>query len=245
MMEIKIRAFGACMIGGFPHRQEDSFFHQAVERLRPTTPHHIADSMFTMGGFPITRVPKHFQARCLSAKPHIVVLQFGSSDLIVPVRRHHHRSGRPIHTDVSTHLPTAFDRLKWSLRSAAGDILNLHSVTSPEIYLATLLQLVQTSLEHQAIPVVMSPFVFGWRRSNRVAGAAVGQLEKMLADFPEAIFVNAYAELDRHPRNEILLSDGTHLSLAGQSVVADALYSSLKKVIENSARLNGPVAGNA
>ena len=221
------------MIGGYPHRQEDSFLHLAVERLRHETAHHIIDSLFTMGGFPITRVPKHFAAGCLAARPDIVVLQFGSSDLVVPVRRHHHsRSGTPIHQNVAARSPNSLDRIKWRLLSAIGTGFNLKPVTPPEIYLATVMQLVRTLLEHEVTPVVMSPFVFGGRRSDRIARDCAGHLNGLLAAVPKAVYVDAYAALSHQPRRRMLLRDGSHLSLAGQQVVADALFPALKNILE-------------
>ncbi len=221
------------MIGGFPHRQEDSFLHLAVERLRRETKHHIVDSLFTMGGFPITRVPKHFEARCLAARPNIVVLQFGSSDLIVPVRRHHHGSGTPIHQNVAAQSPNLLDRSKWRLLSALGAGFKLQPVTPPEIYLSTITQLVRTLLEHQVTPVVMSPFVFGARRSDRIARDCAGRLKGSLSALPKAVYVDAYAALDHQPRRRMLLRDGSHLSLAGQQVVAEVLFPALKNILDN------------
>jgi len=223
------------MIGGYPHRQEDSFFHLAIARLQAGTDHHISESLFTMGGFPITRVPKHFQARCLAARPNIVVLQFGASDLTVPLRRHHPQSGQPIHASVSTQAPTWLDRKKWWVRSRIGDALNRKSVTPPETYLATLTQLTRTLLEHQIIPVVISPFVFGGRRSDRLACDCTRRLQEILAALPGAVYVDAYAALDRHPRRRMLRRDGSHLSLEGQRVVADELFSALKGLLGQGA----------
>jgi hypothetical protein len=40
-MDFRIRAIGACMIGGFPHRYEDSCFHLATERVRQETGHNL------------------------------------------------------------------------------------------------------------------------------------------------------------------------------------------------------------
>lgn len=118
------------MIGGFPHRYEDSFFHQAIARLKKETSHQITSTLFTLHAFPVTRVPKHLQARCLAAKPDIVVLQFGSSDLIVPVRRRMHRgSVAPIHHKVSTEMPDLFDRWRWTVRGITGDVLRLTPVS--------------------------------------------------------------------------------------------------------------------
>jgi lysophospholipase L1-like esterase len=245
-VDIKIQAFGACMVGGFPHRPEDSFFHHAIERLRPETSHQLIPSLFTMGGFPITRVPKHLAPRCLATQPHIVVLQFGSSDLIVPLRRkrQHHSSGSSSSSassssqrKVSTQPPGLFHLAKWQLHGLLGEVLRRQPITGQEIYLATQIELVTTLLKHQVTPVVMSPFVFGGRRSDRLARECTQRLQTTLAAVPGAIFVNAYAALDQHPRRQMLLSDGSHLSLAGQKVLAEALFASLKPLITNEAWL--------
>ena len=218
------------MIGGFPHRQEDSFFHHAIERLRLETAHNIIDSLFTFGGFPVTRVPKHLKNRCLAAHPDIVVLQFGSSDLVVPLRHRHHGSRD---RQVSKQPPTRLDQMKWSLRSGLGNALRLTPVTPPEVYLETVTQLARTLLEHQVIPVVLSPFVFGSRRSDRIARDCAGRLKESLSASPKAVYVDAYAALDRQPRRRMLLRDGSHLSLAGQQVVADVLFPALKNLLDN------------
>ena len=229
-----IRGFGACMIGGFPHRQEDSFFHHAVERLRQETGQDIVDSLFTMGGFPVTRVPRHFHARCLAAEPDIVVLQFGSSDLVVPVRhRPQASSSISVQRHVSARRATALDRLNWQVRSLIGDGLRLTPVTPPDKYLETMLLLTQTLVEHQVIPVVLSPFVFGSRRSDRLARDCGVRLQQSLAALPFAFYVDAYAALDGKPRERMLLRDGAHLSLAGQQVVAETLYPTLKNLVDS------------
>ena len=232
------------MVGGFPHRPEDSFFHHAIERVRPETSHQLTPSLVTMGGFPITRVPKHLAPRCLAAKPHIVVLQFGSSDLIVPLRRNrqHYSSnsssssnGLSSSRKVSTQPPSLWHLAKWQLHGLAGDALRLQPITGKEIYLATQIELTRTLLKHQVTPVVMSPFIFGGRRSDRLARECTQRLQASIAALPGAIFVNAYAALDQQPRRHMLLSDGSHLSLAGQKVVAEVLFASLKPLINSEA----------
>ena len=185
------------MVGGFPHRPEDSFFHHAIERLRVETSHQLIPSLFTMGGFPITRVPKHLEPRCLAAKPHLVVLQFGASDLIVPLQRnrHHHSSSGSSSSSaqrkVSAQPPGLFHLAKWQLHGLIGDALRLKPVTGQEIYLATQIELVTTLLKHQVTPVVMSPFVFGGRRSNRLARECTQRLQASIAalrgDFCECL----------------------------------------------------------
>ncbi len=232
-MNFHIQGFGACMVGGFPHRKEDSFFHHAIQRLQKESAHHIVPSLFTMDAFPVTRVPKHLPARCLAAKPDIVVLQFGSSDLIVPTRRRlHHGSTRPVHREVIIQSPSLVDRWRWAFRSLVGDGLRLAPVTAPEIYLETMTQIARTLLEHQVIPVVMSPFVFGGGRSDRIARDCANRLRESLSGLPGAVYVDAFGALDRHPRRRMLLVDGLHLSLEGQRVLAEALYPCLKNLVD-------------
>lgn len=232
LMDCHIQAYGACMIGGFPHRPEDSFFHHAIQKLQIKRGSGIVSSSYTFGGFPVTRVPRHLKARCLDKHPHIVVLQFASSDLIVPIHKHHHGS-EPVHRDVSEKLPSISDWFRWQIQGLIGDIRRLPPVTPLETYLQTMEQLVRTLSEHQIIPVVLSPFVFGGWRSDRFARTAAGRLQKLLSSFPGAIYVDAHAALNRHPRRKMLLKDGSHLSRAGHQIVAEVLLPGLETAVAN------------
>ena len=228
-----IRGFGACMIDGFPHQPSDSFFHHAVTQLRQETAQHVTTSMFTMGGFPVPRVPRHLESKCLAFHPDIVVLQFGATDLVVPLRRKKNRDGT---TAAAFHgrsaaPATLMSRLRWQFQGLAGDLLQLEPVTPVEIYLETMGELAVTLLENNIVPVVVSPFVFGSHRSDWNARYCAGRLQKFLTRLPKAHFVDAYAALDRHPRHRMLLADGGHLSLAGQQVVGDELLAVLKVMV--------------
>ena len=242
-MALHIRGFGACMIGGFPHRYEDSFFHRALERVQLLSGLEITSSLFTFGGFPITRVPKYLKSKGLTAQPDIVVLQFASCDLNVPLRKNRKSSisnpqSGAQHTSGQHHLskPTGpSDWLKWQLQGLISDALALPPVTHPDTYLETLLQLVSTLSEHGVTPVVLSPFVFGGRRSDRFARDCAGRVQRALSKIPNATYVDAYSALDRHPRSRMLLADGTHLSTTGQHVVADALVPCLRNVVDRLA----------
>ena len=239
-MDCHIRAFGACMIGGFPHRPEASFFHHAIQQLRSEAGPNLVPSLFTFGGFPVTRVAKHLKARCLDARPDIVVLQFASSDLVVPVRRYDPGGGHEIHRNVSAQMPAMADWCRWQLQALIGDVRRLPSVTPVEVYLQTMEQMARTLLESGITPVVLSPFVFGAWRSDRVARFAAGRLPARLAALPGAVYVDAYAALDRQPRRQMLLKDGSHLSLAGHRVVAAALVPLLKNVLLNREKVSPP-----
>ena len=229
-----IRGFGACMSDGFPHQSTDSFFHLAVTCLRQETKRPITTSMFTLGGFPITRTPKYLVSKCMAFRPDIVVLQFGATDLVVPLRRKKNRDGT---TAAAFHgwsaaSATLIARMRWQFQGLVGDILKLEPVTPVEIYLETMAELVVTLLENNIVPVVVSPFVFGSRRSDQNACYCAGRLKELLTILPKAYFVDAHSALDRHPRHRMLLADGGHLSLAGQRVVADELLAVLKNLVK-------------
>jgi lysophospholipase L1-like esterase len=94
-------------------------------------------------------------------------------------------------------------------------------------------QLARTLLANQVIPVILSPFIFGGGRSDRLARDCAGRLQQALAALPQAVYVDAYSEMDQHPRRRMLLADGSHLSLAGQRVVGEVLYPALKNLVDN------------
>lgn len=221
--------FGACMIEGYPHDYASSLFHLAVERLRKETGHDIISSVFTMGGFPVTRIQKYLPSRCLATDPDIVVFQFASSDLIVPVTKKLPgcSSAKPRIPSASSDRATVVDRLRWFGQGIIGDLLRLPSKTVPDIYLETMDQMTRAVLEHGAIPVVLSPFIFGGQRSDRIARDCTQCLQRLLATIPNAHFVDAYSALDRYPRGLMLLGDGMHLTLKGQAVVGECLFASL------------------
>jgi lysophospholipase L1-like esterase len=223
------------MLKGYPHRQEDSFFQLALGQVASTVATPVVSSLYTLGGFPITHVPKHLARHCLDAKPDVVVIQFASSDLVVPLglrRKLRGRKRKATVDPVVVESPTLRNQLIWYLQGLVGDKLQLKSVTAPEVYITTMLQIIQTFLDHHIIPVVMSPFVFGSRRSDRFAQECSVVLHQAMTTLPQAAFVDAYSVLNRHPRHKTLLADGTHLSLFGHQVVADALLPSLKSTLQ-------------
>jgi lysophospholipase L1-like esterase len=234
-----IRAFGACMIEGFPHRYEDSFFHHALEQLRHESSHDVTSSIFTLGGFPVTRAQKHLQSKCLSANPDLVVIQFAATDLVVPLRRKKNRDGTisSLPHAKSTKPATALHVIKWKFQGLVGDILRLSPVTPVDTYLESMIELVRTLRQNQVIPVIMSPFVFGGSRSHRIARQCARRLQAAVANVPGAFYMDTFSALDRHPRSSMLLADGVHLSLAGQKIVAGVLSSSLKAILDGQATL--------
>lgn len=240
----KITGFGACMIAGFPHRYEDSCFYQAMERLKNESGQIITPAIITLGGFPITHAAKHLAPRCLDAQPDIVVLQFATTDLVVPVRSKHRRARRGLagripsaaEREACDHPANAMDQLRWQIDGMIGDLLQLAPVTPPEIYLQTMTAMAGSIAEHHAIPVVLSPFIFGGRRSNRIAGHCAQRLPELLASVPKARYVDVYSALSRHRSGEILLRDRCHLTLKGQAIVGDRLFETLATILNEKTR---------
>jgi lysophospholipase L1-like esterase len=232
-MDVKIRGFGACLIGGFPHGFENSFFHLATERLRLETGHLLAASIYTLGGFPAPRALRHLPSHGLADHPEIVVLQFGSSDLVAPVRRKRHLRSVSAQARVAAHPANSLHLIRWRVQGIIGDLLGLKSITAPEAYLEAMNQMIRTVAAQSAIPVVISPFVLGSPRSDRIARACVPALAKVVAAVPTARYVNAYAALDAYPRREILLHDGTHLTIQGQVLVSECLYNTLARLLRD------------
>jgi lysophospholipase L1-like esterase len=201
--------------------------------LRAESHPNLKTSIYTFGGFPVTRISKHLKPRCLDVQPDIVVLQFASSDLVVPIHPHH--PSNLVHRDVPVQSPKMVDWCRWQMQGFIGDLRGLHPITPLETYLQTMEKIVRSLKEHQIIPVALSPFIFGSRRSDRLARAAAGRLQAMLAALPGAVYVDAYSALNSHPRRKMLLKDGTHLSLAGHQVVAEVLAPCLKTLVAMAA----------
>jgi len=170
-----------------------------------------------------------------------------TSDLVVPVRRKHRH---PFH-GLAGRRPSlasrkacdrraqAMDQLRWCIDGMIGDLLQLAPVTPPEIYQETLCSMARAISEHQAIPVVLSPFVFGGRRSDRIARDCAQRLPRLLASIPNARFVDAYSALNQYPRGEVLLRDRCHLTLKGQAIVGECLFASLAKIIKKKSPTPG------
>jgi lysophospholipase L1-like esterase len=219
------------MIGGFPHRFENSFFHLATERLRLEFTHHLSSSLYTLGGFPAPRAIRHLPTHGLAEKPDIVVLQFGSSDLAVPVRRKSRQPAITAQARATAHPAGPVRPLHWHLQGLIGDLLQLPSVTAPEAYLEAMNQMIRTVAAYDAVPVVMSPFVLGSPRADRIARQCVPALAKVVAAVPGARYLEVYSILDEFPRREILLRDGTHLTIQGQVLVSEGLFTVLARLL--------------
>jgi hypothetical protein len=230
------------MIDGYPYERCDSFFAIAAAQISSEGEAALTVTSKTFGGFPVTRAIKYLAKYCIDPRPDAVVVQFASSDLVVLVRRRRtsisSASGLSVSNSVNADIkssmrrkPSILDWCHWQLKGLIGDLLGLPSITPLETYLYTMQLIVAESLKNGIMPIILSPFVFGGRRSDRIALAANLRLRAIVEKMPGAIYVDAYSALNAHSRRKMLLNDGMHLSLEGHRVVSDVLTASLKKAI--------------
>lgn len=222
----RIAGFGACMLKGYPLQVGCSFFHQAVACVQETTRARIETCICSLEGFPVNRAKKHLRPKVLSMNPDVVVVQFGSMDASVPVRRRMGASGNIVggaRSPSGISETRMLDRMKWAYRGVIADVLRLKPVTDRDTYLHTMQRIMRTVTASGARLVVLSPFVLGSGRSDRHAREYARALAAACADVPGVHYVDAYDALDKEPRHEVLLSDGLHLSARGHAIVAGGL----------------------
>lgn len=208
---MKIVGFGACMIDGTPFEKEKSFFQHAITLLQTNYGADVTAETISLGGFPAPRAAKHLQKKVLDLNPDIVVLQFGSTDTAVPIRKHIGRIGGSATKNTGRDI-TWIDSVKWLGRSIVAEIFRVPPVTQQAAYVDAILSMARDIRERGAIAVVISPFVFGSSRGNRFARKYSDALEKLLSREAGIHFLNAHRDLSKFSKSRTLLQDGFHIS---------------------------------
>jgi lysophospholipase L1-like esterase len=233
-MELKIIGFGACMISGFPFPAEAGFLSHAVHHFQEQHAFPIHHETVTLGGFPVPRAQKHLGRKVLGQRPDVVVLQFGSTDASAPLRRSavvRLWKKKPDRDEKPSVRPAIFKHaLKWRLWGIASDLLMVKPVTPLGDYLNAMEQMVRECLAAGSAVIVLSPFVIGSGHSNRLAKNYTQALRRKLNKYPKCYFLDAHSLLMQWPRQQILLSDGFHLSEHGHRVVGERLGEILQNI---------------
>jgi lysophospholipase L1-like esterase len=234
-MELKIIGFGACMISGFPFPAETGFLYHAVRHLQKHHALSVQHEVVTLGGFPVPRAQKHLHKKVLGNHPDVVVLQFGSTDASAPLRRSPVArlwTKQPDRDEKVAVHPAGFKHaLKWKLWGIASDVLLVKPVTPLNEYLDAMEQMVVECLAAGSAVVALSPFVIGSGHSNRLAKSYTRALRRRLARYPKCYFLNVHELLGQWPRQQMLLSDGFHLSEQGHAVVGERLGEILQPIV--------------
>ena len=232
--ELRIAGFGACMISGYPHKAGGLFEIAcgSIEKLLLRT---VQSTVVSLGGFPAPRAEKYLARRVLEFNPDYVVIQFASTDAQCPIRK----ANRSIstHGNLSLSKPgsdssfqsepsTLFSPFRWGIASLFGYLLNLDPITPLALHVAAIEKMGKDCRAAGAIPVVLSPFVYGSRYTMRNAITYTNALQD-LSEARDMIFIDCLHVLSRLPKRQVLQNDGFHLSLVGHRVVGRAIARSI------------------
>jgi lysophospholipase L1-like esterase len=233
------------MIGGMPYRLKDAFFGQLLQLLQEHTGYAIEGKVVSLGGFPAHKAASHVK-RALDPLPQYVVVQLGSTDIMVSVkhtlrkrlglaRKKEQRvppqeSGVPVCGDeepMTLYRTVAMQKLLDWVRQATCTLLRIQPMHGDEhVYLPAMEKVIVQIKQAGAVPVILAPFPFG----DVVSHAWSGRFASLLRDLVrrhDAIFVDTYQGLAPYPWPELLLADGLHLSRLGHQKVAAMLLSAI------------------
>jgi lysophospholipase L1-like esterase len=234
---LNIVGFGACMISGYPH--ERGMVAIACELIEKELASPVTSLVVSLGGFPAPRAQKYLSNKVLDCKPDYVVFQFGSTDAQCPIRKRNRpgahvagvdrpRALQPIRDDSYHRKPTtAFSLMRWELISLLGFIGRLAPITPLASHIATIEQMMLQCRSAGAVPVVLSPFVYGSRYTMRNAIRYAKALRDLHDTIPDSISIDCIDLLTNVSRSRILMHDGFHLSEYGHQLIGQAIANSI------------------
>lgn len=215
------------MTEGFPLSTEQGFLHRlSGEGVQVE---HKAWHSFTA-----VRAEKWVPGVVESRPSDFVVVQFGSTDVAMPLAVGlglRSRGGldsspakRPPVSPENRPIPNTgrATMVGWQIRGAVKWAARLQPSVNIDSYAAAMRR-IAACIAESAVPVVLSPFVLGDEYSNAAARRHGLAVREALRSVPQAVFVDAWAALMKHPRRMVLLKDGFHLSARGHAVVAEAI----------------------
>lgn len=224
------------MISGYPH-DAGGMLEVACTSIEKQIQRPVSSMVVSLGGFPAPRAEKYLRRKVLEFNPHYVVIQFASTDAQRPIRKSSHPdsiSGNMTSSlahsgwDSSYHRrpATAFSSLRWELANLIGRVRRLTPITPLPFHLAAIELMVNECKEVGAMPVVLSPFVYGSRYTTKGAINYTRELGD-LAKPRSFLFIDCMRELRSRAKRQILQHDGFHLSQIGQSIIGEAIASSI------------------
>ena len=231
---LKIVGFGACMINGYPH-ERGGMFETACELIEKELACPVTSFVVSLVSFPAPRAQKYLSSKVLACKPDYVVFQFGATDAHCPIRKRNHptaqivdggrsRARQPSRYSGYDRKPTtALSRIRWELISLLGFFKRPDPITPLPLYIATIEQMMLECRGAGAVPVVLSPFVYGSRYTTRNALAYAKALRDLHVTMPDAILIDCIDLLTKVTKSRILMRDGWHLSRYGHQVIGHTI----------------------
>lgn len=219
------------MIGGYPH-EGGGMLDVARSSIEKQIQRPVSSTIVSLGGFPAPRAEKHLKRKVLEFHPHYVVIQFASTDAQCPVRKSNRSAAKNSAATTSTSRPwdpsyhrrpaTMLSLLRWELISLIGRLRKLAPITALPVHVGAIRSMAAECKSAGAIPVVLSPFLYGSRYTTTKA-LAYAKAVRDLAEAEGFLFVDCMAALRAKAKREVLQHDGFHLSEAGQIVVGQAI----------------------
>jgi lysophospholipase L1-like esterase len=118
-------------------------------------------------------------------------------------------------------------RVRWGLLSLIGYLRRIKPVTPLPEYIAAIESMVRECQSAGVTAVVLSPFIYGSRRTTRYAAAYVKALHQLRALIPAMILIDAVELLRKFPKSQVLMHDGFHLSELGQQILGEGVANSI------------------
>jgi lysophospholipase L1-like esterase len=233
---LRIVGFGACMISGYPHKS--GLFETACELVEKTLSRPVRSTVVSLGGFPAPRAERYLKSKVFDFNPHYVVIQFGATDALPPIRagsRPRNRSSKPrtnstlrpklaFSTDTYHSRPaTIFSALRWEVACLIGQLRKIEPITPLTEYTASIERMVISCRSAGITPVVLSPFIYGSRYATRNAVRYTRALHELHSNAEDMILVDCVHQLANFSKTAILQHDGFHLSRLGQDLVGEAI----------------------
>jgi len=240
------------MISGTPFGPESSFFELAISKLRLNRSDIIQSSIVSLQGFDAPRAARNIKHQIIKARPDIIVVQFGSTDAAVPIRKRLARRQRLARfastTTMNPDSDASFSRdkpcsrlaprwihlLKWRLKIVIADLFLLHPITTEKAYIDAITGMIKMSLSLGVTPIVLSPFPIG--SSDRFAKAYGARLRTEMQHINGSYFIDAHSELSQHPKSKTLCQDGLHISKFSHELLGNRLVIQLEKLMPRCSR---------
>jgi lysophospholipase L1-like esterase len=130
---------------------------------------------------------------------------------------------------------------RWEAASLIGDLRNIKPITPVSSYIDAIKTMVSDCELAGATPVVLSPFIYGSRRTARKAASYVSALHELHSKDANMILVDCVSLLTKFQKKVILQHDGFHLSRLGHELVGRQIGEAISADLASKA----PTVSNA
>lgn len=232
---MRIVGFGTCMIGGFPYNSNKSFFTQLINQLKLSDYNVEFSKVISLGGFPIDRAKKHLNKKVISLNPDWVIIQFGTTDVSIDVKKSlskifnidttstisdSSRAAELINQPLQHNFFIYF--LKYFFKNLLIKFFKIKPITPMDIYISSIEDIIDTLNKNNINVIILAPFI----QLDNFANIRINQYIEKVNELKEKYnfhFLNCNTELKKYKKMDIFLCDGFHLTAKGHLIVANQL----------------------